>query len=170
MPRAAFTALLDTDPAAAGVVLTQVADRLRTAGGASTAGRVPAAPKVIAVIGLHAGSEASTVADVLVTRMREHLSVVVPGVVDAAGLERAEQDGDRVVLVAAGGAPSGSPEQHWQDFCLRQSDAVVLVARADQRPCTPATAPSRQPDLVLVGTAPPPPLRASGWPPPTPGR
>ena len=59
------TDLLDTDPAAARVVLTQVAERLRTAGGATRPGRRPAQPTVVAVVGLHPGSGSDEVADVL---------------------------------------------------------------------------------------------------------
>src|SRR4029079_11220575 len=49
-----------------------------------------------------------------------------------------------------------------RDFCLRQSDAVVLVARAGSP--VPETGPVlvQQPDLVVVGELPLPAARAAG--------
>jgi predicted acylesterase/phospholipase RssA len=77
-------------------------------------------------------------------------------VVGPDGLERAERHHDRVLLLSD---TTGTAEDDaWRDFCLRQADAVVLVARSDtQPPDGPVTpAPSRQPDVVLVGPAPAP--------------
>ena len=151
VPRAAFDALLDRDPRAARTVLTQVAGQMRTAGTRPTRER-PARPHVVAVVGLHAGSGSEDVAHHLKERLATHLTVVDPGVVDADGLARAEEAGDRVVLVADGVAAGGDPA--WRDFCLRQSDAVVLVARAGSR--VPDTGPVlvQQPDLVVIGEVP----------------
>ena len=55
--------LVTDDPAAARFVLTQVAERLRTAGGPRSPGRADRTPSVIAVVGLHAGSGAAEVAE-----------------------------------------------------------------------------------------------------------
>jgi NTE family protein len=160
VPRAAFESMLAADPAASRVVLTQIAERLRTADFSALPERAPQ-PTVIAVVGLHPGSGATAVAEVLGSRLAVHHRVVTPGVVDPDGLDRAEQDADRVVLVAENfGA---GPEQAWREFCLRQADAVVLVAHADAPVPTEAVtpAPSRNPDVVLVGPAPSPEQRAA---------
>lgn len=155
VPRQAFEDLLTDDPVASRFVLTQVAERLRTSGAPSGAERPPQ-PAVIAVVGLHPGSGAGDVADVLRRRLLDHLTVVAPGMVSPEGLERAERLHDRVLLVADGVDP-GDPEdmRSWHDFCLRQADVVVLVTHGD-RPL-PAAAPvptGRQPELVLVGESP----------------
>ena len=57
------------------------------------------------------------------------------------------------MLVADGVAAGGDPA--WRDFCLRQADAVVLVARG-RPPRARDTGPVlvQQPDLVLVGAVP----------------
>ena len=160
IPRDAFDAMLDRDPAAARIVLSQVAHRLRTAG--SPPGPPP--PErlgVVSVVGLHEGSGASPVAERLVRRMAGHLTVAAPGVVDPAGLARAEREHDRVVLVSE--APHSSSDVDWRDVCVRQADAVVLVARSDSPvPGLPfELAPTSQPELVLVGPSPTHELRAA---------
>lgn len=153
IPRDAFETMLHTDPGATRVVLRQVADRLRTAGGPPG----PPPPErvgVVSVVALHEGADAAAVADRLVVRMGVHLSVAVPGVVEPAGLARAERDHDRVVLWAP--APATGDDATWRDVCVRQADAVVLVARSDAPvPEAPfELAPATQPELVLVGPAP----------------
>ena len=77
------------------------------------------------------------------------------------GLARAERDHDRVLLVAASSADG--PDAAWRDFCLRQADAVVLVANGgDAVPQTgPSPAPARRPDLVLLGATPTPEQRVA---------
>ena len=155
VPRDAFDELLGTDPVATRTVLGQVAERLRTAGGTAEVG-APTQPVVVAVVGLHAGSGATEVAAALQAHLATHRSVVAPGVVSPDGLERAERQHERVLLVSD--STGTAEDQAWRDFCLRQADAVVLVARSDtappHNPVTPA--PSRQPDVVLVGPAPAP--------------
>jgi NTE family protein len=153
VPREAFDDLLSTDPIASRTVLGQVAERLRTAGGPEQKTR-PAQPAVIAVVGLHPGAGTEEVADALGTRLAVHHRVCTPGVIGAEGLDRAERDHDRVLLVAESTDDPADPG--WRDFCLRQADAVVLVSRSDQpRPTSAVTpAPLRQPDVVLRGTAP----------------
>jgi len=128
-----------------------VAGQMRTAGTRPTRER-PARPHVVAVVGLHAGSGSEDVAHHLKERLATHLTVVDPGVVDADGLARAEEAGDRVVLVADGVAAGGDPA--WRDFCLRQSDAVVLVARAGTRVPDAGPVLVQQPDLVVIGEVP----------------
>jgi NTE family protein len=162
VPRAAFDSMLATDPQAGRVVLTQIAERLRTAGGGADRLQRAPQPTVVAVVGLHPGSGAEDVGELLGRRLAVHLSVSAPGIVGADGLDRAERGHDRVLLVADGA--SGGPELAWHDFCMRQADAVVLVARSDvpvlADPVTPA--PGRQPDLVLLGAAPEP-AQCTAW-------
>lgn len=152
VPRDAFDGLLAADAAAARVMLTQVAHRLRTA--PVTATERPSQPVVVAVVGLHPGDGAARVAAALHDRLASHLRVVAPGVVDPQGLDRAERDADRVLLVA--GDDTTSDGAAWRDFCLRQADAVVLVAESTAEPPTApvSPAPNRQPDLVLLGRDP----------------
>ncbi|RYC07407.1 DHA2 family efflux MFS transporter permease subunit [Nocardioides zhouii] len=160
LPRAAFDELLGKDPVASRVVLTQVAQRLRTVG--ASAGRPrPVQPTVVAIVGLHPGVGLDELAAALVRRLSLHCSVAAPGQVGAEALDRAERTHDRVVLVA--GADDGPAGAEWRDFCLRQADAVVLVGSGDlpvpEAPIVPA--PLRQPDVVLRGSAVPPQARAA---------
>jgi NTE family protein len=158
VPRAAFEELLATHPSASRLVLAQVAERLRTAG-ATTPMQRPVQPSVIAVVGLHPGSGAEEVADVLGRRLAEHLSVVAPGEIGPDALDLAERDHDRVLLVADG-VPAGQADS-WHGFCRRQADVVVLVSRSSAEvPAVVDTPPGRQPELVLVGPAPDPSGRA----------
>ncbi|MEO5852528.1 MAG: DHA2 family efflux MFS transporter permease subunit [Nocardioides sp.] len=161
VPREALDRLLATDPAASRYVLDQVAGRLRTAGGPAVP-RHPAQPSVVAVVGLHPAADANGVAAAITERLARHLRVVAPGVVDPDGLDRAERDHDRVVLVAE--APSIGGDPAWRDFCLRQADALVLVAAADSPvPTSPIIrpTPAHQPDLVLTGPVPGPQQRVA---------
>jgi NTE family protein len=160
LPRKAFHALLDGDPAVGRTVLTQVAGQLRSAQVAAPL--APATqPHVVAVVGLLDGSGAADVAAAVVDRLGRYVSVVAPAYVGAEGLARAEVEHDRVVLVADGSDPVDRPG--WREFCLRQADLVVLVARTDQAPVPPGEHPlAASPELVLVGDAPSPSVRA-GW-------
>ncbi len=155
LPRDAFDDLLATDATASRLVLTQVAQQLRTAGASAEKVR-PTQPTVVAVVGLHPGAGTSEVAEALARRLAVHLRVATLGMVGPDGLARAEQDHDRVVLVAPSVDDPAQPG--WRDYCLRQADAVVLVSRTGvavpHEPVTPA--PLRQPDVVLLGTAPAP--------------
>jgi NTE family protein len=158
IPRDAFESVLETDPSAARFVLGQVAERLRTVGN-TIAPPPPERVSVIAVVAFGAAvtpAEVAGVAGALGGRLRQHLRVATPGVVTPDGLARAENDHDRVLLVAPS---SASPkEAEWHAFCLRQADAVVLVARGDEDVPTqpPVPAPARQPELVLLGPPPAP--------------
>ena len=148
VPRTAFDGLLERDQRATRTVLTQVAGQMRTAGTPAPAQRA-VQPRVIAVVGLHAGSRCEDVAPPLKARLATHLQVVDPGTVDAEGLARAEEQGGRVLLVADGVAAGA--DHSWRDFCLRQSDAVVLVARAGNGVPHDVPALAFQPDLVVLG-------------------
>ncbi len=165
IPREALEDVLATDPSAARFVLGQVADRLRTLGAGGAAPPPPERVSVLAVVGLGssvAAADVAAVGEALHRRLRQHLRVATPGVVGPDGLARAERDHDRVLLVAASSA--ADPDAAWRDFCLRQADAVVLVANgADPVPDSgPSPAPARQPDLVLLG-GPPTPAQRAAW-------
>ncbi|HET7762779.1 MAG TPA: MFS transporter [Phycicoccus sp.] len=162
LPRDALEAVLSSDAAATRFVLGQVAERLRTAAG-SAAPPPPERATVVSVVALHPGAGAEEVAEALTARLRTHLDVVAPGRVDPDGLARAEQEHARVVLVAGDGPGSDEGDAAWRDFCVRQADTVVLVARSDHPvpAATPSPVPARQPELVLVGPAPTPEHRAA---------
>jgi EmrB/QacA subfamily drug resistance transporter len=156
LPRSAFDTVLDADPQATRTLLVQMAQQLRTSHGNGERADSPA-PRVVSVVGAHEGSAAAEVAGVLLGRLSQHLRAADPGRTDAAGLARAERELDRVVLVADG-VPGGStgPDAQWRDFCVRQADLVVLVARSDATP--PAAAvpgATAGPEVVLVGPKPP---------------
>jgi len=155
IPRDAFEGLLADHPTASRVVLTQVADRLRSVGTPSVPER-PVQPTVVAVLGLHRGSGAAGVAEVLRRRLLRHLSVTSPGEVSPEGLERAEREHDRVLLVADGvDASDPDAARSWHDFCRRQADVVVLVAQSGSPlPTSAEDRAERQPELVLVGPTP----------------
>ncbi len=94
VPRAAFDRMVASDPAAARVVLTQVAEQLRTAGAAATVDQ-PAQPTVVAVVALDDGeSRVAEVAAVLLARLRSHLTVAAPGR-GRAGRPGARRAGER---------------------------------------------------------------------------
>ncbi len=162
IPRDAFESVLETDPSAARYVLGQVAERLRTVG-TTMAPPPPERVSVIAVVAFGTAvtpAEVSGVAAAVGDRLGQHLRVATPGVVTPDGLARAERDHDRVLLVAT---TSASPTQaQWREFCLRQADAVVLVARGDEEvpKAPPVPAPARSPELVLLGPPPAPQGRA----------
>jgi len=167
LPRAAFEAVLDSDPRATRTLLDQVAGQLRTSNG-GTSRPEPVVPRVVAVVGAHPDSAAADVGAVLVAALSQHLRTVDPGRPDAAGLARAEREHDRVVLVADG-VPDGVPDDRadvdadWRDFCLRQADLVVLVARSDSAvPPDDVRRPADASEVVLVGP-PPPADRLSAW-------
>lgn len=167
VPREALEELLATDRGATRALLGQVAERLRTAGAGPALRERPRQPSVIAVVGLGTGGDLARVATALQELVERHRTVVAPGVVGADGLDRAEQDHERVILVAPGDRPGTVGEARdgvgaWRGFCIRQADAVVLVASsAEDVPDEPLRpAPANRPDLVLVGPAPAPEVRA----------
>ena len=163
LPRASFEAVLDTDVRASRFVLTQVAGQLRTAAPPSSA-PPPERPSVVSVVAVHRGAPVEEVARALTARMAVHLDVVDPGRVDPDGLARAEVEHDRVVLVARH-APEGNgsepDDRAWREFCLRQADTVVFVARSDAEAPTSLAGNGRRPEIVLVGSAPSPGRRAA---------
>jgi NTE family protein len=161
LPREAFESVLDDHPRAARTLLVQVAGQLRTTSANTAQGRA-VAPHVVAVVGLHPASAAREVADVLIQRIGDRLTVADPGLVDAAGLARAEHEHDRVVLVADGPMPSNDADAGWWDFCVRQADLVVLVAASDLPVPEVVQGAVEGPEVVLVGPTPDA-ARLSAW-------
>jgi NTE family protein len=105
-----------------------------------------AAPRVISVVGASPGAQVEEVARALVAALAEHVRVAALHQVDVDGLDRAERENDRVVLVAAGG------DEDWRSFCLRQADRLVVVADGDAQPrFLPRDRPTY---LVLAGDRP----------------
>ena len=113
--------------------------------------QTPAAPRptspeaVVSVVGVDASAPVPMVATELCTALSSRLRVVNPGRVDRDGLERAEQDADKVVLHAA------VDDAGWRDFCLRVADRIVLVAADPAPPSEPLPARAAGADLVLAG-------------------
>ncbi len=107
------------------------------------------APRVIAVVAAAPGAPVDSVADSLARALSLRLRVATPGRLEPDGLERAERDNDRVILVA------DDLDDPWWQTCVRQADQLVLVA------AWTASAPEGPPlgradaDLVLVGERPP---------------
>ncbi len=129
--------------ALSGVLAEQLAD------GSVDSGAAAPQPRLVAVVAGAPDAPVDAVADHLASSLRRTLRVATPGRIGPDGLERAEAENDRVVLVA-----DGTDEEWWQR-CVRQADQLVLVA-----PWT-ARAPEGPPlgradaDLVLVGARPP---------------
>ena len=89
----------------------------------------PAEPRVISVVGVSPGAPAEAASALLAEALAVHLTVASPGRVGIEGLDRAERESDRVLLVA-----SHDDDADWHRFCLRQADRLVIVAGADARP------------------------------------
>ena len=141
-----FREAVGADPAALSALTTVLAEQLQDARPASEPSSP--APRVIAVVAASPHAPAAAVAAALATSLSRTLSVVTPGEVAPEGLERAERDHDRVVLVA------DDLDGRWWQTCVRQADQLVLVAHSD------ASAPDVPPlgrtdaDLVFVGARP----------------
>lgn len=98
------------------------------------------APSIVAVVAAE-GPAPVAVADRIGSALSSYVRVVAPGRVDAVGLQRAERDADRVLLVA------GTEDPDWRAFCLRHADRVVLVAAS--HPVRPDRVEGAE--LVLLG-------------------
>ena len=103
------------------------------------------ADAVIAVVGLDAAAPVDACSAALLGHLRRHVRAVDPGRVDRAGLERAEQDADKVLLTATTDDPA------WRDLCLRVADRVVLVSGAPGLPAEGLPSRASGADLVLAG-------------------
>ncbi|MDA8435151.1 MAG: DHA2 family efflux MFS transporter permease subunit [Actinomycetales bacterium] len=154
-----FESAVGHDPAAMSALAGVLAEQLQGGGpgaGAAESSPVPA-PRLVAVVALGAGAPAAEVAEHLGAHLSRTLRVSAPGRIDPDGLERAERDHDRVLLVA------DDPGDDWWTMCVRQADHLVLVARPD------APVPDGPPlgrsdaDLVLVGSPRPAGERVRAW-------
>ncbi len=152
--RAAFEDAVGDDASALRAVAEVLAGQLKDARPAAAAGSPQ--PRLVAVVALGPGAPVDAVADVLVSGLRRSLRVGAPGRVGPDGLERAERDHDRVVLVAE------EQDDDWWRLCVRQADHLVLVAAAGaEAPAGPPLG-RTQADLVLVGARPAP-ERVRAW-------
>ena len=126
-------------------VATALAESLATARPPEPTGAGPA--RVIGVVGLRPGDPAVAVGRTLAEHLSRVRDVMVSDGLSPAELAAAEQLHDRVLLVADG------EDEQWRHACVRQSDRLVVVARADQAPPGTWDGPAHC-DLVLVGPAP----------------
>jgi predicted acylesterase/phospholipase RssA len=149
IPAAGFRGALEDDVDARRAVTTALATQLQRSRGLDDA--APAAPRIISVLGLSPQAPTDEVATLLVEALGRHLKVVAPGRVAPDGLDQAERESERVVLVA-----SPLDDADWRAFCLRQADRVVIVADAAAPPAE--LAPAQPSYLLLVGD---PPTRAN---------
>ena len=88
---------------------------------------VPAPPRVISVVS-DGDADAGAFAALLEATLAENVRVGMPGRVTIEGLDRAERDHDRVLLVA-----EREDEASWREFCMRQADRLVLVVSDPRR-------------------------------------
>jgi len=149
IPAAGFRGALENDEDAQRAVTIALAAQLQRSRGLDAT--APAAPRIISVLGCPPTSATDEVSTLLVDALGRHLNVSVPGRVAADGLDRAERESDRVVLVA-----SPLDDADWRSFCLRQADRVVIVADAATPPVRLAVA--QRGYVLLVGD---PPTRAN---------
>ncbi|HSN06872.1 MAG TPA: DHA2 family efflux MFS transporter permease subunit [Candidatus Angelobacter sp.] len=153
-----FGSAVGSDAAASSALATVLAEQLQGSGApAPTEWTRAPQPRLVGVVALDAGAPAADVADRLAAHLSCTLRVGTPGRVGPDGLERAERDHDRVLLVAE------DPQDPWWDMVVRQADHLVLVARPE------TTVPVGPPhgradaDLVIVGMPPPAPDRVHAW-------
>ena len=143
IPHDAFEDIVGGDARALRVLTGVLASQLQDA--APIGGGRPPRPRLIAVAALHRGAPAGAVADALEGLLGSMLRVARPGQVGPDGLERAERQSDRVLLVA------DDPGGPWWQVCVRQADLLVLVAASDADAAA-VPSPGREGcDLVLVG-------------------
>ena len=107
--------------------------------------RRQAVATVIAVVGLDAAAPVEACSSLLLEQVRRHVRAVDPGRVDRDGLERAEQQADRVLLTA----PTADPA--WRELCLRVADRIVLVSGDPEPPAAGLPTRAAGADLVLAG-------------------
>ncbi len=143
---ATFQDAVGNDPVALSALAGLLAEQLQGARPAVSAGTPQ--PRLVAVVALGTGAPAAEVADELAAELSQTLRVGTPGRVEPDGLERAERDHDRVVIVAED--PRIDPE--WWRMCVRQADHLVLVAAPGQRVPDGPPLGRTDADLVLVGS------------------
>ncbi len=138
-----FDDLIRSEPSVMGAVAGGLAVRLQNSRPISP----PASPtpKVVSVVGVDAGAPTEEVGRLIETALATSLRVVRLGPTPPLGLQRAEADNDRVVLVAGPGGEDA-------DAGLRQADRVVLVASEGPALAVPGL--SVPCDVVLTGPFP----------------
>ena len=119
LSRSQFMGALEHSPETAVAVATALAETLATSRPPEPDRAGPA--RVIAVVGLRPGDPVAAVARALGDGLARHLDVLVSAGLSAQELALAEQQHDRVVLVA------GADQLTWWQSCVRQSDRVVVV-------------------------------------------
>ena len=134
-----------------------LAAQLQSGGSGGTTSDVPQ-PRLVAVVALGRGAPAAAVADAIAVELRRTLRVGTPGRVGPDGLERAERDHDRVLLVA----DDAAADPDWWAMCVRQADhscsSPARTSRCSTRPLGRTEA-----DLVLVGDPRPTPAAVRAW-------
>jgi NTE family protein len=154
--RERFENLAETQPVVISAVAKGVARLLQASRPVGPSG--PTTPKVIALVALDAGVPIEALAGAVHTSLTgggprgaeladaaRPLRVVRLDGGSPEGLERAERESDRVLLVAG---PTGA----WHDACLRQADRV-LAATSSPEP-RPVDELRDQADVMLTGPAP----------------
>ncbi|MGN6685932.1 MAG: DHA2 family efflux MFS transporter permease subunit, partial [Actinomycetales bacterium] len=134
---------VESDTHALRALAVGLAEQVQRSRGAGTAAAAPS-PTVVSVLSLGLSREFPTLVGQLGEALQSHLRIVMPGRVDPSGLERAEADGDRVLLVAG-----PDDETAWHDYCRRQADWIVLVADAATPP--PPAGATTATFVLLVG-------------------
>ena len=143
-----FRSILAAEPEAQQRLAAALARRLQESRPVSDAPAPP--PRVVSVVA--AGSpDAAAFAAVLCARLEEHLRVAAPRRVTIDGLDRAEREHDRVVLLAEHDA-----DPAWREFCIRQADRLVVVA-------DPSAPPVAQASYVVLTRAPSSRQELLGW-------
>jgi NTE family protein len=157
-----FQRLLQDAPELALALTRVLGDHLRES--RPVAPDVRPLPSTIALIALDAGVPVTDLAARLADALRWHGRVAVldgrevepppPGTTPAAAygplLDRAEGEGDRVLLVAAATAP----DEPWTQFCLQQGDRLLAVAHEAMPAGAPPRLELRGCDLVAYDVAP----------------
>lgn len=145
--RALLESTVWSDPGALTALVTALAQQLAVARPPTTE---VMRPGVVAIVAATVGAPVREVTEVLRGSLAAHLRIAV--LHGSSGdqleqLDRVERDHDRVLLVADG------DDAQWSASCRRQADVVVLVARSGEA-LTLTPTERRQPDVVLVGSAP----------------
>jgi NTE family protein len=157
-----FQQLLQDAPELALALTRVLGDHLRAS--RPMAPDVRPLPSTVALVALDRSVPVSALAVGLAEALRWHVPVAVldgqeveapaPGTTPAAVygplLDRAESDGERVLLVAA----SSAPEDPWTQFCLQQGDRLLAVAHEPMPDGEPPRPELRGCDLVGYGVAP----------------
>ena len=142
--RERFAELAAAEPAVMNAVAKGIAFRLQDS--RPNRPMTPPEPKVVSVVGVHEDDQAQSIAAEVERALAERgLRVVCLQEVTPDGLQRAEGENDRVVLV-------GALDASLRRSCIRQGDRVVLVCRDPE----PVGVPSVHVpcDVVLTGTRP----------------